>query len=429
MPPTTVLVRPAARLHGLVRPPGDKSISHRYALLAALAGGSSVLHDFAPGADARATCACLRALGVDVRTAGTTLTIIGRGPAALCSPEMPLDAANSGTTARLAAGLLAGLPLSATVVGDASLSRRPMERVAAPLRRMGARVSLHEGRLPMRVEGGRLAGIDFEPEVPSAQVKSAVLLAGLHASGRTRVIEPVPTRNHTGLALRRFGATVEMDGRTTAIEGGQRLRGVEARVPGDVSSAVFWMAAAAGLPGGHVVIEGVGLNPTRTAILGVLRRAGARVDIEVQAGGEAGEEPRGLVEIRHQGPASLAIEAAEVAGLIDELPALAALATFGGSMAVTGASELRHKESDRIAALVRGLAAMGGDVDEAPDGFEVRGARRLRGGAADAAGDHRLAMAFAVAALGAEGPSEIRGAEAVDISYPGFFDTLAALTR
>lgn len=429
MPPTTVLVRPAARLHGLVRPPGDKSISHRYALLAALAGGTSVLHDFAPGADARATCACLRTLGVEMRAAGPTLTIIGRGPAALCSPETPLDAANSGTTARLAAGLLAGLPLSATVVGDASLSRRPMERVAAPLRRMGARVSLREGRLPMRVEGGRLAGIDFEPEVPSAQVKSAVLLAGLHASGRTRVTEPIPTRNHTGLALRRFGAAVEMDGRTTAIEGGQDLRGVEAHVPGDVSSAVFWMAAAAGLPGGRVVIEGVGLNPTRTAILEVLRRAGARVDVEIEAGGGEGEEPRGRLEIRHQAPPSLAIEAAEVAGLIDELPALAALATFGGSMTVTGAAELRHKESDRIAALVRGLAAMGANVDEAPDGFEVRGARPLRGGTADAAGDHRLAMAFAVAALGAEGPSEIRGAEAVDISYPGFFDTLAALTR
>jgi 3-phosphoshikimate 1-carboxyvinyltransferase len=429
MLPPEVLVRPAAHVRGRLRPPGDKSISHRYALLAALADGASVLQDFAPGTDARATCACLRALGVEVRAEGSTLTIIGRGPGALCSPEGPLDAVNSGTTARLVAGLIAGLPLAATILGDASLSRRPMERVAAPLRRMGARVVLREGHLPMTVEGQLLEGIDFEPEVPSAQVKSAVLLAGLHARGRTRVIESTPTRNHTGLALRRFGASVEMEGRTTALAGGQPLHGVEARVPGDLSSAAFWMAAAAGLPGGHVVIEGVGLNPTRTSILDVLRRAGARVEVEPETSRKAGEEPRGRVAVGHGVPAELTIQPAEVPGLIDELPALAALATFGGSITVTGASELRHKESDRITSLVRGLAAMGAEADEADDGFTVRGSRRLRGGTADAAGDHRLAMAFAVAALGAEGPSVIRGAEVVAVSYPGFFETLAALTR
>ncbi len=428
MPPTEVLVRPAARFTGRVRVPGDKSISHRYALLAALAEGRSVLHDFAPGADTRATCACLRALEVDVRAAGPTLTIIGRGPGLLCSPGAPLEAANSGTTARLLAGLLAGLPLAATIVGDASLTRRPMERVAAPLRRMGARVALRNGRLPMTVEGGSLEGIDFEPEVPSAQVKSAVLLAGLHARGWTRVIESIPTRNHTGLALRRFGASVDMTAQTTAVAGGQRLRGIEAHVPGDLSSAAFWMAAAAGMPGGHIVVEGVGLNPTRIAILEALRRAGAGVETEVEDGREDGGEPRGRIEVRHQAPATLTIEPAGVAGLIDELPALAALATFGGTIAVSGAGELRHKESDRIAALVRGLAALGADVDEAADGFVVRGTRRLRGGTADAAGDHRLAMAFAIAALGAEGPTVIRGADAVDVSYPGFFETLASLT-
>ncbi len=428
MPSNDVLVRPAARFGGRVRAPGDKSISHRYAMLAAVADGSSVLHNFAPGADARATVACLRALGVEIRADLPTLTIIGRGPGGLCSPKNPLDAANSGTTARLVAGLLAGLPLTATFIGDASLSRRPMERVAAPLRRMGARVSLDAGHLPMRVEGGSLEGIDYEPAVASAQVKSAVLLAGLHARGRTRVIEPVPTRNHTGLALRLFGAAVELSGGTTAIEGGARLHAVEADVPGDLSSATFWMAAAAGLPGGSVEIEGVGLNPTRTAILDVLRRAGAVVEVAAEQGLREGDEPRGRIVVRHGSHQAFTIAPGEVPGLIDELPALAALATFGGSMSVSGAGELRHKESDRIAALVRGLAALGADVDERTDGFEVCGGRRLHGGTADAAGDHRLAMAFAIAALGAEGPSVIQGADAVDVSYPGFFETLTALS-
>ncbi|MBP7568959.1 MAG: 3-phosphoshikimate 1-carboxyvinyltransferase [Acidobacteria bacterium] len=428
MPPNDVLVRPAARFGGRVRAPGDKSISHRYAMLAAVADGNSVLHGFAPGADARATCACLRALGVEIRADFPTLTIIGRGPGGLCSPKEPLDALNSGTTARLMAGLLAGLPLTVTFVGDPSLSRRPMERIAAPLRRMGARVSLEAGHLPMRVEGGGLEGIDYEPAVASAQVKSAVLLAGLHARGRTRVIEPVPTRNHTGLALRLFGAAVELSGGATAVEGGARLHGVDARVPGDLSSATFWMAAAAGMAGGWVEIEGVGLNPTRTAILGVLRRAGANVEVSAEQGLRDGEEPRGRISVRHGSHRSFTIAPEEVPGLIDELPALAALATFGGSMSVTGAGELRHKESDRIAALVRGLTALGADVDEQDDGFEVRGGRPLRGGTADASGDHRLAMAFAIAALGAEGPSVIQGADAVDVSYPGFFETLAALT-
>ena len=428
MPPKDIVVRPAGRFRGRLRAPGDKSISHRYALLAALADGPSVLHDFAPGADARATCGCLRALGVEIRADGSTLTIIGRGPDLLCSPPAPLDARNSGTTARLLAGLLAGLPLAVTIVGDPSLSRRPMERVAAPLRRMGARVMLSDGHLPMVVEGGPLEGIDFEPEVPSAQVKSAVLLAGLHARGRTRVTESIPTRNHTGLALRRFGASVEMDGRTTTVAGGRRLRGVEARVPGDLSSAVFWMAAAAGVPGGSVVIEGVGLNPTRTAVLDVLQRAGATLEAEIENREETGGEPVGRIEVRQNRVGAITIAPGEVAGLIDELPALAALATFGGSIVVSGASELRHKESDRISALVRGLAALGAQVDEAADGFSVSGARPLRGGRAEAAGDHRLAMAFAVAALGAEGPSVVEGADAVEVSYPGFFETLGELT-
>jgi 3-phosphoshikimate 1-carboxyvinyltransferase len=427
MPQDGVRVQPARRFGGRLRVPGDKSISHRYALLAALSEGRSVLDGFAPGADARATCACLGALGVEIRTAGSTVTIIGRGPGGLCSPDGPLDARNSGTTARLLAGLLAGLPLSATLVGDPSLSRRPMERVAAPLRRMGARLRLQDGHLPMEVEGRTLDGVDFTPEVPSAQVKSAVLLAGLHARGTTRVTEPKPTRNHTELALRRFGASIAQEGPSIVLAGGSRLRAVEAAIPGDLSSAAFWLVAAAGLPGAEVEVEGVGLNPTRSALLGVLRRAGADVEVRPVPAG-AGDEPSGSVRVRGRGVGPVTILPGEVPGLIDEIPALAALATFRGSLVVRGASELRVKESDRITAVVAGLAALGAEVEEWSDGFAVRGGRPLRGGTADAAGDHRLAMAFAVAALGAEGPSEIRGAGAVDVSYPGFFDTLEALT-
>ena len=256
-------------------------------------------------------------------------------------------------------------------------------------------------------------------------MKSAVLLAGLHAEGTTRVTEAHATRNHTELALRLFGAHVLTTGLSVSVEGGQELRPVAAAVPGDVSSAAFWLAAAAGIAGGDVELDGVGLNPTRTAILGVLARAGAdvRADVELQDA----DEPAGHIRVRHAGLKPLVIAPAEVPALIDELPVLAALATHGGEITVTGASELRVKESDRIAALVSGLRALGASADELPDGFHVVGTAPLRGGEADAAGDHRLAMAFAVAALGARGPSVIHGAEAVDVSYPGFFEILSSL--
>jgi 3-phosphoshikimate 1-carboxyvinyltransferase len=300
-----------------------------------------------------------------------------------------------------------------------------MGRVIEPLLRMGARIEAQDGRPPLRVTGGDLHGIDFSPDIPSAQVKSAVLLAGLQASGRTRVVEPAATRNHTELALQIFGASVTTEGRAVAIDGGQRLDGRELIVPGDMSSAAFWAVAAAALPGSDLEIADVGLNPTRTALLDVLERCGARIDRHVD--GAASGEPRGTVRIRHGTIRPLTIGPDEVPGLIDELPALAALATFGGDLTVTGAAELRVKESDRISAVVGGLRALGGDVDEMPDGFHVRGARRLRGGQAESLGDHRLAMALAIAALGAEGPTQIVGAEAVAVSYPEFFERLRTL--
>jgi 3-phosphoshikimate 1-carboxyvinyltransferase len=424
--PTSVVVWPARTVRGRVRVPGDKSISHRYALLASIAQGRSRLEGFAPGADCRSTLGCLAALGVDMGRAGDTVTIIGRGLRAFRSPASPLDAGNSGTTARLLAGLLAFQPLSVTLAGDDSLARRPMRRVIEPLTRMGARIESADGRLPMTISGGELAAIDCRTEVPSAQVKSAVLLAGLGAAGTTRVTEPSRTRNHTELALGRFGADVAVSGLSVSVVGrsGRALRPTDARVPGDFSSAAFWWAAAAGLPGSDIVVEGVGLNPTRTALLDVLRRAGVAVEM-VERRGE--DEPLGDVRVRGGRPAPLLVEPAEVPGLIDEIPALAAMASFGGELSVSGASELRVKESDRIAALVGGFRLLGAEADEWSDGFHLSGRRRLRGGLVDAAGDHRLAMAFAVAALGASGPTTITGAGAVDVSYPGFFAALESL--
>jgi 3-phosphoshikimate 1-carboxyvinyltransferase len=433
---TEALVRPAPRVAGRLRVPGDKSISHRYALLAALADGESTFANFAPGADCAATLDCLRAVGVQIavttpqRPDGATdrvVTIVGRGLHGLQTPRQVLDACNSGTTMRLLSGILAAHPGPATITGDESLRRRPMRRVIAPLAAMGARIDSADGRAPLTIRGGSLHPITFEPPVPSAQIKSAVLLAGLLTQGRTTIVEPVPTRNHTELALPAFGARLEVRDGTVIVEGEVRLSGLEAAVPGDISSAAFWAAAAAALPGSDIEILDVGLNPSRTALLDVLSRAGADVEQSVER--TAHGEPVGRVRVRHRGLRPLRLTASDVPAVIDELPALAAMASLGGDLHVTGAAELRVKESDRIAALATGLRALGADIDEFPDGFHVRGHGRLPGGEADAAHDHRLAMAFSIAALGADQPSTITGAEAVAVSYPGFFDTLAAVTR
>lgn len=426
-----VTVRPARRVHGRVSLPGDKSISHRYAMLAALADGVSTLRGFAPGADCAATLSCLQSLGVQVvpqparGASSSVIEICGRGLGGLSAPPVALDAHNSGTTMRLLTGVLAAHDFVTTIGGDASLSRRPMRRVIEPLTRMGARIDSHDGKPPLCVTGGSLHGIDFRPAVSSAQVKSAVLLAGLHAEGQTRVIETAPTRNHTELALAAFGADIDGEAGIPSISGGRRLRAGRFDVPGDLSSAAFWAAAGAAVPGSDIELIDVGLNPTRTAFLDLLRTIGARVDIEpdsIQAG-----EPRGRVRVRHESIGPVVVDADAVPALIDELPVLAAVATFGGALTVTGAGELRVKESDRISALVAGLRALGGDAEELPDGFVVTGTRRIAGGCADASGDHRLAMAFAIAALGASGPSLISGAESVAISYPEFFRVLESV--
>ena len=423
-------VAPARRLRGRLAVPGDKSIAHRYALLGALADGRSTFTHFAPGADCRSTLACLRALGVEVDTGENgTVTLLGRGFGQLCSPSAPLDAGNSGTTMRLLAGVLAGHPFSATLVGDASLSRRPMRRVMTPLERMGASIQATDGHAPLTIQGTRLHAIAHEPETPSAQIKSAVLLAGLHADGTTSVLEPAATRDHTERALTAFGGRVDVDGNRVSVTGGQRLQAQRLQVPGDFSSAAFWLVAAAALPGSRIEIEDVGLNPTRTALLGVLTRFGARVQVEVTS--SSAGEPRGLISVEGDRTGSLDIAPEEVPGLIDELPAIAALAAHGGQVTVRGAGELRIKESDRITALVAGFRALGIEADERTDGFVIAGpmagSSRPSGGRADARGDHRMAMAFAVAALAAERPSTIDGSDVVAISYPGFFETLGRL--
>jgi 3-phosphoshikimate 1-carboxyvinyltransferase len=420
-------VAPARRVRGRVVLPGDKSISHRYALLGALAEGLTHLDGYAPGQDCASTLSCLSQLGVAIeRPSPDAVVLHGRGLGGFRSSPAELDARNSGSTLRMLSGILAGHPFVTRITGDASLRRRPMRRIVVPLERMGATIEHDAGRPPLTIRGSAaLRGIEFVPDVASAQVKSAVLLAGLHARGTTTVREPALTRDHTERALEAFGAPPVIQGLAVTVEGGGRLTAQHLRVPGDASSAAFWAVAAAGLPGSQVELVGVGLNPTRTAFLDVLERAGARIQRAPIATGAG--EPVGTVVVAHGSLRPLSIAPAEVPGLIDELPVLAALATFGGSVSVTGAAELRAKESDRISALTSGLRAMGAEAEERPDGFTVRGSRALTGGTVDACGDHRLAMAFAIAALGANGPTTIDGAEAVDVSYPGFFETLGAL--
>jgi 3-phosphoshikimate 1-carboxyvinyltransferase len=429
----TVLVQPTPRVRGRVRPPGDKSISHRYALLAAIADGASIIRGYSTGADCASTLRCLAGLGVAIEDGprdparGREIRVAGRGIRGLTAAAGVLDAGNSGSTIRMLAGILAAHPFRTSITGDDSLRRRPMRRVIVPLERMGARFTSDAGRPPLMIEGSsRLTAIDYEPEVPSAQVKSAVLLAGLHADGVTSVREPLPTRDHTERALRAFGGSVSHVNSTVSVAGGQRLRGRDLMVPGDLSSAAFWMVAASALSGSEVTIEEVGLNPTRAGILDILRRLGAHVDVVETQGGDAGE-PIGTIVVAHGGLRETHIAPEEVPGVIDELPALAALATHGGALTVSGAQELRVKESDRISALAEGFRRMGADIEERPDGFAVRATRRLRGGEVDALNDHRLAMAFAIAALGATGPTTIHDAGAAAVSYPEFFSVLESL--
>ena len=419
---------PRGGLAGTVSVPGDKSIAHRALLLGALAEGTTAITGVPDGADVAATLGALGLLGAAVGRDGDVVRVTGAGAALGRAEPVAIDCGNSGTTMRLLAGLAAGGPGPVTLDGDASLRRRPMERVAVPLRRMGAEVETTDGHAPLRVRPGRpLRGVDVTLPVASAQVKSAVLLAGLRARGTTRVTEPLASRDHTERLLVHFGATLARDGTTVTLAGGQRLRGAMVAVPGDLSSAAFLIVAALLVPGSTLRIADVGINPTRTGALAILRRMGAPITIEAPR--EVAGEPRADLVVRAARLRGTTIPAAEVPAAIDELPVLAVAAALAeGTTTLVGAEELRVKESDRLAALAA-LARLGARIEVRPDGFCIHGSagRPLRGGRVEAHGDHRIAMAFAVAGLAAVDGVEIADPACVGVSFPGFFATLAAV--
>ena len=414
-------------------PPGDKSISHRYAMLAGIAEGTSELTNFALAADCHSTLACMKALGAEVRVDKSLVRVTGHGSHGLKSSKRALDAGNSGTTIRLLSGILAGQNFISKIAGDDSLNKRPMKRILTPLREMGAQIFAHnENFAPLEIHGGKLRGIHYEMPMASAQVKSAVLLAGLFAEGDTSVTEPARTRDHTELALEEFGVAIERHGLTTRIPANHeiKLTGRKIEVPGDLSSAVFFIAAASLFPESSLHIQAVGLNPTRTAILDVFARMGA--SIQMLSLRSAQGEIIGDIAVKGAELKGGVISGAEIPLMIDELPMLAALGPFTEEgIEIRDASELRVKESDRIAALAENLRRMGAQVEEFPDGLKVSGrsAGKLRGAVIEPHGDHRIAMAFAVAALGAHGPTTIRDAECAGVSYPTFYDDLARVTQ
>ncbi len=402
--------------------PGDKSLAHRAALFAALAEGTSHFDNFSAAADCAATLDCLRALGVRCEQSGTHVRVHGRGAHAWRNPAALLDCANSGSTLRMLAGALAGLPLTATLDGDASLRKRPVERVAAPLRAMGARCDSNGGRPPLTVRGGALHGIEHVSPIASAQVKTALLLAGLHAEGRTSVREPVISRDHTERLLPAFGVPVQRDGTCVSVDGGARLHAFDWQIPGDVSSAAFLVIAALIVPDAHVRVEGVLLNPQRTAFLDVLLAMGG----DVRSGlTHSDPEPVGWIEASSSRLRGIVVDPVRVPALIDEVPALAiAAACAEGRFELTEAAELRVKESDRLAALAEGLTALGAQVDEQPAGLVIHGGRPLRGTRVRAHGDHRIAMALAVAGLVATGRTQVDDGHCVAVSFPDFFTVL-----
>jgi 3-phosphoshikimate 1-carboxyvinyltransferase len=418
-------IEPVPALVGHLAVPGDKSISHRAVLIAAVCEGETQISGFGRSADTEATIAAVRTLGVEVVEDDVdVLRVRGVGLGGLRPPDAPIDCGNAGTLMRLLAGLLVGQRGRFELVGDDSLSARPMERIAEPLRRMGATVETTDGHAPLVVEGAALRAIDYELPVPSAQVKSAVLLAGLQAEGRTTVVEPIATRDHTERLLERAGAGVTRRPTSVTVEQTEVLRLGEVEIPGDISSAAPFLVAAAIVPGSSVTVHGVGLNSRRTGLLDVLEHMGARVAIYNRR--PIGGEPAGDVEVRTSELVGATISASDVPALIDELPLLAVAACHArGETVVRGASELRAKESDRLEAVVEELRRIGGHVRATRDGFRVKGVpARLRGGVVDSRGDHRLAMIGAVAGVASREGVELRGAEAIETSFPGFFDVL-----
>ena len=424
------MVRLACNVRGSLSLPGDKSISHRYAMLAALADGPSRLENYSTGADCASTLGCLRSLGVKwERKDGADNVIEVQGSAlSLVAPNEPLDCGNSGSTIRMLSGIVAAQRFSIEVSGDESLSRRPMERVIAPLTAMGAQITSQNGRPPLRITGTTLKAIDYKMPVASAQVKTCLLFAGLLAEGETRIEEPLRTRDHGELALRAFGAQLDRKGNEVRIRGGQRLRGIEARVPGDLSSAAFFLCAAALFPGSQLTLTSLLMNPTRARLLDILMQMGLRISVRQLE--EIHGELVGTLQVTGGKLKGATIAGADTAALIDEIPVLAAIAPYTEQgIEVRDAKELRVKESDRIASIATNLRAMGAELEEREDGLRIPGGQSLRGAEVESFGDHRIAMAFSIAALRAQGETLIRGSECAAISYPAFFPTLESLVE
>jgi 3-phosphoshikimate 1-carboxyvinyltransferase len=422
----TKVVTPAKGFRGSLMLPGDKSISHRYAMLAGFAEGTSRLTNFSTGADPHSSLACMAAMGAKVATVGSTIEVTGTA-GVLAQPKGDLDCGNSGSTMRMLAGLVAAQHGTFRFTGDESLTVRPMERIRKPLELMGARIELTDSHAPMTIHGTPLTAIDFEAPIASAQVKTAVLFAGLQAKGTTSIAEKVRTRDHSEHALRAFGATLERKDDRLHITGGQKLHALDATVPGDMSSAAFFLCAALLFEDSNLVLDSLGMNPTRATLLDVISAMGGVIkvlDIAEQHG-----EMIGTIQVnRGRSLRGIDISGSLAAQLIDELPVLAAIAPYtANGMKIRDAKELRVKESDRIALVVKNLRAMGAEVVELEDGMDIPGGQTLRGGIIDSGLDHRIAMAFSIAALRAEGETQIHGAEAASISFPEFFTWLDEL--
>ena len=422
-------VGPASRLSGSLLLPGDKSISHRFAMIASLAEGTSKITNYSTGADCHSTLGCVQALGIEVEEQGTTVTIQGKGLNGWSKPAHDLDAGNSGSTIRMMAGLLAGQPFTSTMFGDESLSRRPVDRVMKPLSQMGAKFEARDNRFPpLTVHGGTLHPMDYTLPVASAQVKTCVLFGGLFAEGETVVREPVRSRDHTEIALKEFGADLTVKQRVITLQGRAKLSGREVVVPSDLSGAAFFLVAALIVPGSSLSIHGVGLNPTRSALLDFLLSIGANIKIlriEVLNG-----EPIGDIQVQYAPVKGGVIEGDMAAALIDEIPVLAVLgAVSEEGLLIKDAAELRIKETDRIATVVENFSRMGIHVEATPDGMHVPGKQRFKAANFDSFGDHRIAMAFAVAALRGDGNSIIDNAEAASVSFPEFWNILESIRK
>jgi 3-phosphoshikimate 1-carboxyvinyltransferase len=420
-------ISPASSVSGAITLPGDKSISHRYAMIASIAEGPTRIRNYSTGADCHSTLGCMRALGIEIEGQGTEFTVHGKGLDGLRQPAADLDAGNSGSTIRMLSGMLAAQPFRTRIFGDESLSRRPMQRIMTPLAQMGAQIRAHEGKFPpLEIEGGALRPIRYHLPVPSAQVKTCVLFAGLFAEGETVVVEPIGSRDHTEIALREFGADLTVARGEITLQGRPHLTGREVVAPSDLSSAAFFIAAALLVPGSHLTIHGVGLNPTRSALLDLLVGMGAKIRIpklESQSG-----ELIGDIEVEYSELRGGTVSGAITAALIDEIPVLAVLgAATRDGLTVKDASELRIKETDRIQTVVDNLRRLGVEAEEFPDGLKVPGRQKFRAAEFDSFGDHRIAMAFAVAALRADGESTIHGADAASVSFPEFWDTLGGV--